>query len=364
MNITDITKALADIQALPISELDKRQPMLVSLLVDLVNNETTDGQGTNGDKPLVSQDWWQTLKELTKDAGFTMLGYGHFSAAYSHPMLPGRVVKVGFKKEDSGAAYTAFCRMHQGRAGIPNIYDVQRHAGCYTVVLDHLKYCERYDNNVHDFYTDIAYDVIEAGEGVEDYGHFEDDSFNAEFVETCQMIREFFKGIAAFDMHSGNIMFSDKDVPYITDPVSFSADADRVKPFSIDPDELLKEIEEMAEQKVLHKAIRRHKVKEQKLWIRQNGRRLRKQLLAQARRHEVHRIKWMNREKEARRDAALAKAFIGEMNWVNVWCKHPIDDLRAIERALAAKARDADLVAILRNEPLIIDKELDKCLMG
>lgn len=362
MNITDITSALNEIQALPISEIDKRQPMLVSLLVDLVNNETTDGEGTDGNKPLVSQDWWQTLKELTKDAGFTLLGYGHFSAAYSHPMMPGRVIKVGFKKEDSGAAYTAFCRMHQGRAGIPNIYDVQRHAGCYTVVLDQLKCCERYDNNVHDYYTDIAYDFIEADE-TEGYS-FEEGSFNEEFAQTCSMIREFFKGIAAFDMHSGNIMFSDKDVPYITDPVSFSADTDRAKPFSIDPDELLQELEEMAAQKVLHKAIKRHEAKGRRLWMRQNERRMRKNLARN--RKNMYLLQARNKLMLHRehRDEELARMFVGEAKWLNMWCENRLVDFKVIERELAAKAREADLVALLRDEPLIIDKELDKCLMG
>lgn len=78
-----------------------------------------------------------------------------------HELLPGRVIKVGFKKEDSGAAYVAFCRMHQGRVGIPNVYHVARHAGCYTVVLDELEPCNRSGNHLHDHYADLAFYFVE-----------------------------------------------------------------------------------------------------------------------------------------------------------------------------------------------------------
>jgi hypothetical protein len=108
VDITDIMNAIDAIKALPICELDKRQGMLIDLLVEMVNSETCDGELTELNQPLEHQDWWTTLKCLTTDAGFKMLGNGHFSAAYSHPLLPNRVIKVGFKKEDSGAAYTAF----------------------------------------------------------------------------------------------------------------------------------------------------------------------------------------------------------------------------------------------------------------
>lgn len=140
MNNIDIQARLAIIKSLPLSELDKRQPLLVELVADIVNSETCDGNDTDSSTSLEYQEWWCSLGCLMRDAGFRMLGNGHFSAAYSHEMLSGRVIKVGFKKEDSGAAYTAFCRMHQGRAGIPNVYHVARHAGCYTVVLDRLHF--------------------------------------------------------------------------------------------------------------------------------------------------------------------------------------------------------------------------------
>ena len=250
MNYIDMQERLDVIRNLPICELDKRQPLLVALMVDIVNCETSDGDDTDSDWGLERQDYWQTLKIKAKDAGFNLLGNGHFSAAFKHELLPGRVIKVGFKKEDSGAAYVAFCRMHQGRVGIPNVYHVARHAGCYTVVLDELEPCQRRDNDEHDHYADLAYYFVEGEPEPEDYA--EDDQ---QFIETCQMIRKFFYGIASFDMHSGNIMFTKDGKPVITDPVSFSADRDR-EPFSLEPEELLAEIEQIAHDKMIERCKR------------------------------------------------------------------------------------------------------------
>lgn len=250
MNYTDMQERLDAIRNLPICELDKRQPLLVELIADIVNCETSDGDDTDSDWGLERQDYWQTLKIKAKDAGFNLLGNGHFSAAFKHELLPGRVIKVGFKKEDSGAAYVAFCRMHQGRVGIPNVYHVARHAGCYTVVLDELEPCKRSGNHLHDRYADLAYYFVEGESDPEDYAEADQP-----FIETCQMIRKFFYGIASFDMHSGNIMFTKDDRPVITDPVSFSADRDR-EPFSLEPEELLAEIEQIAHAKMVERCKR------------------------------------------------------------------------------------------------------------
>lgn len=250
MNYTDMQERLDVIRNLPICELDKRQPLLVALIADIVNCETSDGDDTDSDWGLERQDYWQTLKIKAKDAGFNLLGNGHFSAAFKHEMLPGRVIKVGFKKEDSGAAYVAFCRMHQGRVGIPNVYHVARHAGCYTVVLDELEPCQRRENETHEHYADLANYFVETDEEPEE--HHEKD---LAFIETCQMIRKFFYGIASFDMHSGNIMFTKDGKPVITDPVSFSADRDR-EPFSLEPEDLLAEIEQIAHDKMIERCKR------------------------------------------------------------------------------------------------------------
>ena len=359
MNITDIINAIDAIKALPICELDKRQGMLIDLLVEMVNSETCDGALTELNQSLEYQDWWTTLKCLTADAGFEMLGNGHFSAAYSHPLLPNRVIKVGFKKEDSGAAYTAFCRMYQGRAGIPNVYDVQRHAGCYTVVLDALKDCERYDNDAHYKYAEIASDIIDYKSDVHDGLT----GWDGEFDETCKLIRKFFEGIAAFDMHSGNIMFSDDDTPFITDPVSFSQKKDGGA-FSIDPEELIKEIEEGARQKVIDRAKERKARHVGRVEARRFKRHIRKARKALRAKHQRKFAAWRMAEHQERRNHERAVDVLGRtvnaMLRVNMFSW----DFRALEERVAAHWCKADRMAIVNGLPLNIDKKLDAMLMG
>ncbi|WPJ47526.1 protein kinase [Klebsiella phage RCIP0003] len=333
MNYTDMQARLDAIRNLPICELDKRQPLLVALMADIVNCETSDGDDTGSGWGLERQDYWQTLKIKAKDAGFNLLGNGHFSAAFKHELLPGRVIKVGFKKEDSGAAYVAFCRMHQGRVGIPNVYHVARHAGCYTVVLDELEPCRR-SNNEHDRYADLAYYFVEGESDPADYAEGDQP-----FIETCQMIRKFFYGIASFDMHSGNIMFTKDGKPVITDPVSFSADRDR-EPFSLEPEVLIAEIEKIAHDKMIERC-KRNKAKRDP-----NGE------LRIARRKA-------NKERRARRKAHAR--WLKERERINAEA-FKYDLAKIEERVLAWQCGPG--LAIQQGKPLPIDNYLQGRLMG
>lgn len=334
MNYTDMQERLDVIRNLPICELDKRQPLLVALMADIVNCETSDGDDTDSDWGLERQDYWQTLKIKAKDAGFNLLGNGHFSAAFKHELLPGRVIKVGFKKEDSGAAYVAFCRVHQGRVGIPNVYHVARHAGCYTVVLDELEPCRRRENETHEHYADLANYFVETDEEPEE--HHEKD---LPFIETCQMIRKFFHGIASFDMHSGNIMFAKDGKPVITDPVSFSADRDR-EPFSLEPEELLAEIEQIATAKMIERC-KRNKAKRDRDSTIQRGRRANNK--ARRNRRKAH-ARW-----RAERERLNAEAL-----------KY---DLAKIEQRVHAWMA-CDGLAIQQGRGLPVDNYLQGRLMG
>lgn len=335
MNYTDMQARLDVIRNLPICELNKRQPLLVSLIADIVNCETSDGDDTDSDWGLERQDYWQTLKIKAKDAGFNLLGNGHFSAAFKHELLPGKVIKVGFKKEDSGAAYVAFCRMHQGRAGIPNVYHVARHAGCYTVVLDELEPCRRFDNKTHEHYADLANFFVEA-DAEPEKGHHEKD---LEFIETCKLIHKFFYGIASFDMHSGNIMFTKDGKPVITDPVSFSADRDR-EPFSLEPEELLAEIEQIAHSKMIERCKRNKAKRDPNGELRIARRKANK---ARRARRKAH-VRW---RKERERINAEALKF---------------DIAKVEERVLAWQWGPG--LAIQMGKPLPIDNYLQGRLMG
>lgn len=244
---------LKAIRELPINELDKRQPMLVDLLAQIVNHETQDGTITAaaGNKALEHMEYWQTLAEVLKDCGFERLGNGHFSAAYKHELLPGKVIKVGFKKEDSGAAYVAFCRMHQGRAGIPTVHDVQRHAGCYTVVLDEL---QEYGNTDVEGLNKQFYAVqyaIDAGYDVPKVlAMYPDCTEHTALIESAIEIHKFFSGIACFDIHSGNVMVDRTGNLVITDPVSFSHDKEELP---MDVEGLIAEVERAAQLRMIER---------------------------------------------------------------------------------------------------------------
>lgn len=334
MNYTDMQERLDVIRNLPICELDKRQPLLVALIADIVNYETSDGDDTDSDWGLERQDYWQTLKIKAKDAGFNLLGNGHFSAAFKHELLPGKVIKVGFKKEDSGAAYVAFCRIHQGRVGIPNVYHVARHAGCYTVVLDELEPCQRHANETHEHYADLANYFVETDEEPEE--HHEKD---LAFIETCQMIRKFFYGIASFDMHSGNIMFTKDGKPVITDPVSFSADKGR-EPFSLEPEDLLAEIEQIAHDKMIERCKRNKAKRNPKGTFQRNRRWANKQRRARAK------VRARHKKERERLNAEVFK----------------FDLAKVEERVLAWMACGG--LAIQQGKPLPIDNYLQGRLMG
>lgn len=225
-----IVNRVNQIKALPICQLELRQPMLVDLLVMLVDYETDNGKRTHSYGGVQGQDYWRSLKEYAEGAGFKFLGAGHFSAAFKHEMLPGKVIKIGFKKEDSGAAYAAYCRANAGAVGLPTIHALARHASCYSVVLDELISLERkMPESVEKDYS-IVHDVITYKTGYKELmaehaqtaGVLTD--YQYALAETARNIRTFFDGVASFDLHTGNVMMTSNGALVITDPVSYSND--------------------------------------------------------------------------------------------------------------------------------------------
>ncbi|QOC57651.1 putative protein kinase [Erwinia phage pEp_SNUABM_03] len=237
---------LRNVRDLPIVQLELRQPMLVDIMQQIVTHYVT-----TYDKPVhYISGWnkWDDFKETALHAGWEYLGSGYFSAAFRNDALPGKVLKVGFKKEDSGAAYAAFCRHNQGKMGIPTIYAIERHNDCYTVVMDELKDYKHHSAEPH---QREAYNMV--CELVSSMGREEKERMvNAwasadlapsmrELADTCNAIREFFTGVASFDIHSGNVMIDSKGRLIITDPVSYSND----KLEAVEFDALCGEIEAM-----------------------------------------------------------------------------------------------------------------------
>lgn len=280
---------LATIKALPIDRLNERQPLLVDLLVSIVNYETANGSDTDGDLYVSSQGYWKTLLSAAKDCGFEFLGNGFFSAAFKHEMLPQKVIKIGFKKEDSGAAYAAWCRMNQGRIGVPVIHGIARHAGCYSVVLDELTTQAYGDRSKAMQQYNLALSTI-GGTDVDFW-----DDFSMDLKQTVHDIRAFFKDIASFDLHIGNVMVDRNGNIVITDPVSYTHGLERDE-FKVDAEELLCEIEALAMKRVVERCKRRkaRRVQLASTEFKAKGKRLRK--------------------RKAVRKARLAKIDLGELD--------------------------------------------------
>lgn len=148
---------------------------------------------------------------------FTVLGAGHFAAAFRAPRLSGLVIKVGFKKEDSGAAYAAWCRGNADLQGVPAVFVIKAYPDCYMVCMPE--------------YLPLPYDCwgYSLGKAVEDVlrGGDTTSAFAAypilqPLAGTALAIREWFTGLATFDVHADNIMLDKFLNIVITDPVSFT----------------------------------------------------------------------------------------------------------------------------------------------
>lgn len=178
-------------------------------------------------------EWFNALKEKIKESfeKSDLLGSGYFSAAYQHPTDPTKVIKVGFKREDSGAAYAAFCRQHQGEYGVPQIDWMERFEKVYFVIMK--KYSDysvgikhqkarnlRHGIQKSDVEIELVYDatrrVFDDCDGRRNLkeGH--------EIFSFADKVYSFFNGLASFDLHTENIMYDKElDQLIITDPVSF-----------------------------------------------------------------------------------------------------------------------------------------------
>lgn len=231
--------------------LTQNEMNLVAKLVALVDEHSVNGEITNS-AGFCEQPYMCNMLYAGECVGFSLLGSGHFSGAFSHKELPGKVIKVGLKKEDSGAAYAAWCRANQHLEGVPVIHHIARHASCYTVVLDELTpfaKCVKTDSwgdYEDEIQTDEQQRLVDsydaANRGL--YGQHMSALLEHEGIyETCKEIRKFFKGVASFDLHSENIMVNPTTGKLvITDPVSFVQD-DALDGFDVELDVCKKEKE-------------------------------------------------------------------------------------------------------------------------
>lgn len=156
------------------------------------------------------------VKDLMAIKGWQLAGGGYFSMVFTKG---GLAIKVGLKSEDSAAAYAAFCRDNKGLKGLPQIFDMQHHGrNSHTVVMP--KYVElnsaekdALNNANRKEYKAIGPEVLRV---MEMWG----------IRPACERIKQFFQGMATFDLHGENVMKDEHGNFIITDPVSFKAGAE------------------------------------------------------------------------------------------------------------------------------------------
>ncbi|APU00151.1 kinase [Vibrio phage Vp670] len=170
------------------------------------------------------------FEKAAKEKGYVKLGSGFFSQAWTHPEIKKYAIKLGFKKEDSGAAYAAFCRDNQDLEGIPTIYGLERFSSCYVVLMDKLV---AYDKLVRIYNAKRRYHAEADKPAIEepsfmkqffklgDIFYCNDNNDSLGIYRTAIRVRDFFRGIAKFDLHEGNVMVDKFGHLVITDPVSF-----------------------------------------------------------------------------------------------------------------------------------------------
>ncbi|UIW11710.1 MAG: serine/threonine kinase [Enterobacter phage ENC31] len=195
---------------------------------------------------IAGQPRWGAFEILAREHGYKLLGLGHFAAAFEHEDLPGYAIKVGFKKDDSGAAYAAFCRENEGLAGLPVIHLVKRFSRAYMVAMDkyhslndiggnYCRDCETYEQRVLNVSWRVVNAIIDYCEqpsealrwGLDQDARAEFAHDEAQYIkdlaQTAKKINSFFYGLASFDTHRANVMVDNNGRLIITDPVSWTA---------------------------------------------------------------------------------------------------------------------------------------------
>ncbi|MGL5583254.1 MAG: hypothetical protein ACRDCE_20195 [Cetobacterium sp.] len=231
--------------------------MSYSEIADLVANTMgAVGFTVTADRCFGGTAAWANFCEMMRYEGFTFCGNGFFSAVFKHEEHEGKVFKFGFKKEDSGAAYAAWCRAEweagRGCPAIPKVHHLMRNSKFYMVVLDELRPVNQVFPNICDEDGDVCYrnynlpmmNGMESAmvgyyetypdylENINDYVNMgADDNFgksmaNSELYLVLKRIGKHFQGVTTFDLHCDNFMYDHNGCIVITDPVSFSAEYD------------------------------------------------------------------------------------------------------------------------------------------
>ncbi len=150
--------------------------------------------------------------------GWVFGGAGFFAAVF---IKDGFALKIGFKSEDTGAMYAAWCRANQSRPGVPTIYSISKFKGCYVVLMRRYEALreEWLDDDDEDFIPAL-YEEFRAISGAVNIGStFGRSRFDT--VSTGLLIHDFFKGVVDFDLYEANVMLDYGGELIITDPISY-----------------------------------------------------------------------------------------------------------------------------------------------
>jgi len=264
-----LNNLIADVQALNVLKHEGTHEEYLEACCDALSALTKHAMGdvpTDADCGVNCQDWYYKMCLMFQEAGITVLGSGHFSMAVRFDGLAGKVIKIGFKKEDSGAAYAAYCkdRIAIGEQLIGVKFDsvaevefMKRFDKFYMVVMPEYQTFEdlTHDANIHNDDKAFIRLQFEIANGLIDnawlHGEKTIEQFAMRtlhscesydevgslrrvletrkdvlegFVAQCKNIREFFKDIASFDTHDENVMVkwvAGQAQLVITDPVSW-----------------------------------------------------------------------------------------------------------------------------------------------
>lgn len=156
--------------------------------------------------------------------GYSVLGSGHFSAVVAHVDHPEYAFKLGFRAEDSGAMYAAWCRDTK-LPHLPEIIHMHNYPEAYMVCMPKYGDSCSGDRDIGEM-RDLS-DVLSCMvHGATEFDGWVDPTAwhkvaGTPLHDTLLAIHKFFNGMAQFDLHRHNWMWDKNGRVVITDPVSF-----------------------------------------------------------------------------------------------------------------------------------------------
>lgn len=152
------------------------------------------------------------VHEALHQAGYEVLGTGHYSVVVVAKDTRDHVFKVILRPGDLSVHYAMYCLWHPYQVGLPTVYSV--YAGPRTAIIETTRYTHKAPTDPsHDILLELVWEVSETGRcpRSDRYGPF---------LETCRRVFERHTTEARPDIHSDNIMYDKSLRPILTDPFS------------------------------------------------------------------------------------------------------------------------------------------------